>query len=341
MKKTWIKAAGVSAVALAVLATPTSETQAQAQYTLNFGTVAPEGTPWADQLQSFRKRIQDDSNGAIKVVVHHGTMGGEIEMSRDCRRGERLQGVGVSTGALSEGAGVPLLQLPELPYLFRNEAEADAVLDEVLYEPVAKQLDAKGFVFNTWAENGWRNFATKGGPATTPEELAKFKMRSQESMVHTGMYKALGTQAVALPTSEVLQSLNTGVVTGFDNTPLFSLAAGWINPVTHYTLSRHIYQPAAIVYSKRFMARLSPDLQKVVEGDPAKEASIGRKAVRAQEGDMLAVIKTKGIEIVDLSDAQRQAFAAKTQGVHMDFVAANPGVKGEYEKTMAKLKAMR
>ena len=39
------------------------------------------------------------------------------------------------------------------------------------------------------------------------------------------MYKALNVQAIAKPVSEVLPSLNTGIVTGFDNTPLFSLAA--------------------------------------------------------------------------------------------------------------------
>ena len=341
MNKTLIKAAGVGVAALAVLLVPTSTPQAEAQYTLSFGTVAPEGTPWADQLKDFQRRIQTDSGGAIKVKVFLGTMGGEIEMVRDCRRGERLQAVGVSTGAMSEGAGVPLLQLPELPYLFRTNAEADAVLDEVLYKPVSKELDAKGFVFNTWAENGWRNFATKGGPATTPAELSQYKMRSQESMVHTGMYKALGTQAVSLPTSEVMQSLNTGVVDGFDNTPLFSLASGWINPVSHYTLSRHIYQPAAIAYSKRFMAKLSPDLVAVVTGNPTAEAIKGRKAVREQEVAMLEVIKAKGIKVIDLTPEQRKAFSDKTGGVHKDYLAANPGVKPHYDAVQAKLNSMR
>ena len=341
MNKTLIKAAGVGVAALAILLVPTSTPQAEAQYTLSFGTVAPEGTPWADQLKDFQRRIQTDSGGAIKVKVFLGTMGGEIEMVRDCRRGERLQAVGVSSGAMGEGAGVPLLQLPELPYLFRTNAEADAVLDEVLYEPVSKELDAKGFVFNTWAENGWRNFATKGGPASTPAELSQYKMRSQESMVHTGMYKSLGTQAVSLPTSEVMQSLNTGVVDGFDNTPLFSLASGWINPVTHYTLSRHIYQPAAIAYSKRFMAKLSPDLVAVVTGNPTEEATKGRKAVRAQEAAMLEVIKAKGIEVIDLSPEQRQAFSDKTGGVHQDYLAANPAVKTHYKAVQAKLTSMR
>ena len=56
---------------------------------------------------------------------------------------------------------------------------------------------------------------------------------------------------------------------------------GWMEPVTHYTLSKHIYQPAGVVYSKKFMDALPADLYKVVMGDPFAEAASGRKAVRA------------------------------------------------------------
>ena len=175
-------------------------------------------------------------------------------MIQDVQRGERLQGGGFSTGAVGEALDIPLLQMIELPYLFNNEAQADAVLDDVLYEPTKSALSEKGIAFYSWTENGWRSFATKGDSApTTPEALKAYKMRSQESPVHLNMYKSLEVQAVAKPVSEVLSSLNTGIVTGFDNTPLFSLAAGWIEPVTHYTLSRHIYQPAAVMYSQSFV----------------------------------------------------------------------------------------
>ena len=187
-----------------------------------------------------------------------------------------------------------------------------------------------------WAENGWRNFATKG-PATTKAELAKFKMRAQENPVHMDMYKMLGVQAVAKPTSEVLPSLNTGIVDGFDNTALFSLAAGWIEPVTHYTLSRHIYQPAAVVYSKKFVDSLPPDLQKVVLGDPHAESKRGRTAVRALEGELLETIRSMGKQVVDLTDAQRAAFKAETRAVHKSFLASHQDLIPVYKQVLGKI----
>jgi len=231
---------------------------------------------------------------------------------------------------------VPILSMIELPYLFSTNTQADAVLDEILFEPTKAALESKGFVLGGWAENGWRNFATNG-PASTIEDLTKYKMRAQENPVHMDMYKMLGVQAVAKPVSEVLPALNTGIVDGFDNTALFSLAAGWIEPVSHYTLSKHIYQPAAVVYSKSFVDRMPPDLQKVVLGDPLAESARGRTAVRSLEGDLLETITSMGKQVVELTPAQREAFKSKTRPVHKSFLANHRELIPIYKQVLGKL----
>jgi len=327
--------------AAAALLIPDSVTVAEPTHVLNFGTVAPDGTPWADQLVGIKERVEKTTNGAVQIKLFlAGTMGAEVEMTRDIRRGERLQGGGMSTAAISEGAGVPLLQLPELPYLFKTFDEADAVLDDVLMAPVTEQLAGKGFVFAGWAENGWRSFATKG-PVTSLEELRAYKMRSQESPVHIGMYKALKVPYATAPTTEVLNSLNTGIFDGFDNTPLFSLAAGLMEPVTHYTQSRHIYQPAAVVYSKRYFDKMPPDIQEIVLGDVRAESLNGRVGVRALEQEMLDIMKDTGKIVTELDPALRDEMAAATKGVHDTFLAEHPDLKAYYDQVTTKLSSMR
>ena len=314
---------------------------AQGTHNLNFGTVAPDGTPWANQLRDVQKRIRAESNGAINVRVFlGGSMGSEVEIVEDIAQGQRLQGGGMSTAAVAEGANVPILMMPELPYLFRSFAEADAVMDEVLWNPVSAALEAKGFILGCWAENGWRNFATTG-PASSPQELSAYKMRSQESPVHLGMYEKLGVQAVAKPTSEVLPALNTGIIDGYDNTPLFSLAAGWVDPISHYTLSRHIYQPAAILYSKRFMDGLPADLQRIVIGDPLAESQRGRVGVRALEGELIDSIKAMGKTVTELTPEQRKAFVRATRDVRNGFVVSHATLRPVYAEVKAKLSSMR
>lgn len=330
------------AASLALLLTSEQPLQANPEFSLNFGTVAPDGTPWSAQLQGIKKRIEKDSGGRVQVKLFlGGSLGSEIEMIQDVQKGERLQGGGFSTGAVGEALDIGVLKMIELPFLFRSNDEADKVLDSVLLEPTRTALAEKGITFYAWSENGWRNFATKG-PAATPEALTSFKMRSQESDVHLNMYKSMGVQAVAKPVSEVVPSLNTGIVTGFDNTPLFSLAAGWIQPVSHYTLSRHIYQPAAVFYSKSFVDRLPAELQGILMANAAEESVSGRASVRAMEGELIETIKAMGKDVTELTPEQRKAFVkACRKNTHTAFLAANPDMQSTYEKVMSTLKGMR
>lgn len=330
------------AASAVVLFMPGRGLQAEPQYVMNFGSVAPAGTPWSDQLENVRDRVKAESGGRVKVKLFlGGALGSEIEMIHDVARGDRLQGGGFSTGAIGQALDIPLLSLPELPYLFRSVKEADTILDGVLYQPVQQELNAKGMVLAAWAENGWRSFATNGGPAATPAQLSKYKMRCQENPIHKDMYEALGATPVAKPTSEVLPALQTGIVDGFDNTPLFSLAAGWMEPVTHYTLSKHIYQPAGVVYSKKFMDALPADLYKVVMGDPFAEAASGRKAVRALQKELIGTLKETKTVVKPTNQEKTELFNA-TRVVHEKFLKRHPDVIDEYalvKKTLAEIRA--
>ena len=307
---------------------------------INFGTAAPQGTPWADQLADIKKRIEKESEGRIVVRLFLGsTLGGEVEMVQDIVEGGRLQAGGFSTAAVATGANIPALQLPEFPFLFNDNAEVDHVLDTVLFEPMSKKMKRRGLTLAYWAENGWRSFYTKNESAATIDGLKKHKMRVQESEVHKAMYKALGVQAVPLPTLEVLDGLNRGTVDGFDNTTLFGQASGWYEPTKFYTLTKHIYQPAAIVYNREFLESLPDDLRTIVLGDRAVETKKGRDGVRAQEGELQALFGEMEVEVVTPTPAQIEVFRSTTQPVHDQF-KEQVGVE-LYDQVVAALKAFR
>jgi TRAP-type C4-dicarboxylate transport system substrate-binding protein len=313
-----------SALAAALLAAPgNSALAADAEFTVNFGTVAPEGTPWATQLQLEKKRIEEASEGRIKVrIFMSGVLGGEVEMVRDIVEGGRLQGGGFTTAAIAQGANVPMLQLPELPFLFRTAEEVDAVLDNILYEPAKKKLKRRNIFLAYWAENGWRSFFTKNKPVKTIADLREHKMRVQESEVHKAMYKALGVQASPISTAEVLDALSRGTVDGFDNTSLFAQAAGWFEPTPYLTLSKHIFQPAAIIYSKSFLEEVEaadPALRKIIEGDRVAQSKTGRDLVRGLEAELLSNFTEMGVTVYTPTEAELQPFIDACVSTHAQF----------------------
>ncbi len=303
------------AAALLLVSAPTEAKK----YVIKFGTVAPEGTPWAKQLKAIKKRIEKESKGQIKMKLFlGGVLGGEVEMVRALRRG-RIQGFGGSTASVAEGAKMDQFMLMELPFLFNSFKEADHILDKVIKKDFRKLLFRKGFVFAQWHENGWRNFATKKKAVRTLKDIRGMKMRSQESPVHLAMYKALGAQAESIAVPEVLGALKTGMVDGFDNTPLFSSATGWYEGIKFYTISQHIYQPAVIMYSKKFMDKLPVNLRRIIIGDEPKETKNGRAMVRGMRGALLKNFKDAGIKIYNMTKAERKPFITACKKVHKKF----------------------
>lgn len=333
------KFALITAVALAtVMLISPKGSEANQPFKMAFGSLAPKGTPWMDMLERSKERIEKDSGGRIDVSILPAGLMGELEMVQEVRKGDRLQAAGVTTAALAEGGNLPQMQLVELPYLFNNNAEADYVLDNLLFKEMGTLMNRRGFVLANWSENGWRSFATKGKAVKQPSDLKGLKMRSQESDVHMEMYKTYGAEAVEKPMTEVLTALNSNAIDGLDNTALFIQAGGLAEPLQHFTLTRHIYQPAAVIYSKKFYDSLPDDLKKVVM-NVQDIALKGRKEIRAMEGEMMDNFEFFGVQVHELNAAEREAFAAKARGMHDSFASGidgGPEILGKIRKELAK-----
>lgn len=307
------------------VATLLPRAQAQTTFTLKLATVAPEGTPWAEQVAEYSKKVQAESNGRLRIKAFlGGALGDEIQTIGECRRGS-IGMWGGTTGSLA--SSVPEISVLELPYLFRSAQEADHILDKVLAEELRRRLLARGFVVVLWSENGFRSFGTKWGPIRAPGDLQGHKMRSQESLVHLETYRALGALPQPIAITEVLPALQTGVVDGFDNTPLYTFAASWHLAIKHFTLSQHIYQPGLILLSKKEYDKLPPDLQKILTSDLEKITMNGRAAVREMDPLLLQNFSAAKIPVYTPSAAERAVLAKATSVVEQKLAKAVPTVK--------------
>lgn len=303
-------------------------------------TVAPDNTPWSENLKKLKERVDKGSQGRLRLKTFlGGALGDENATASETMRGA-IQIWGGTTGALA--SLVPELAMFELPYLFRNEKEADYIIDEVLYDDFNKLLEKRGLKILMWAENGYRSFGTTFGPVKTPASLKGKKMRSQESSVHLDMYRAFGAAPVPIAVTEVLPALQTKLVDGFDNTPLFTFAASWYQGVKHYSLTEAIYQPGLVVANKAWFDKLSVEDQQVLMSDSRSHAKTGREGVREIAPLLIENFKAAGIEVHTLTDAEKMEFAKLAEKTHAAWLAG----KGKsaapfYKKAQAALLAFR
>jgi TRAP-type transport system periplasmic protein len=302
------------------------EVGAQEKIVMKVATVAPDGTPWEKQLRKFKKRIEQRTNGRVQVKMFMGgALGGEKALVRRTAQGS-IQVFGGSTAAL--GSLVPELNVIEAPFLFDTVEQADAKLDGAAKATVEQLVSKRGFQFGFWAENGFRSWYTKDRPIRKPEDLKGLRMRSQEAMVHLETYRSFGASPVPIDVTNVLTSLQTGVVDGFDNTPLFTFATSWYQAAKHLTLSQQAYQPGIVVYSKKWFDGLPKDIQKELTDVPQELVQEGRDAVRKMDPILIRNLERYGLSVHKPSASELAPFKAQSKAIP-DKVAAKLGANAK------------
>ncbi|MGB5192606.1 MAG: TRAP transporter substrate-binding protein [Polyangiales bacterium] len=324
MRIVWFWVASSFCLSLAVVGPAIAE---EPEFVLEVGTTAPSGSPWAAELKRYKKIVEERANGRLKVKLRLGR-GNERSMTRRVQMGS-MQAVAGSIGGLS--SIVREVNVIESPYLFPDYAACDKALDDAeVTETFRKLLVNRGLVFGMWAENGYRSYFSKH-KIRKPSDLKGIRFRSQESLVHVETYQAFGASPVPIDVGNTLMSIQTGVVDGFDNTPLFAMAGSWYQGLgegeRNLFLSRHIYQPAALVYSKKWFDALPKDIQEALTVVDPDLVQWGREQVRMIEPVLLKNLERYGYDVYQPSSEELAAFKDVTKNV-ADNVAKEIGPTG-------------
>ncbi len=340
-RRRFVQASGAAAIAPFFIGR--SVRAGEPEFLMKIATAAPPDTPWANQMKALKALVWEGSGQRLKAKPFLGAaLGDEKETVDACKRGA-VQCYGGSVSALA--SAVPEVASIELPYLFKSERKADKILDEVIWNDLDALLWERGFKLFFFSENGFRSIGSTF-PINSLADLKGRKMRSQEAEEHLDTWKAFGASPVPIAVTEVLPALQTGVVDGFDNTPLFAFAASWYQGISHFTLTEHIYQPGIVVLSRKWYETLPPDIQALFTGklpapalvngkkpanspdaddsgfiSPIERSKAGRRGVRAIKGQLIENFKTAGIKVHELADSERASFSAAAVVAHANYAA--------------------
>lgn len=305
------------------------------EFLMEVGSTAPSGSPWAAELKRYKKIVEERTGGRLKVKLRLGR-GNERSMTRRVQMAS-MQAVAGSIGGMS--SIVREVNVIEAPYLFDDYAAADKALDSPeVTEQFRKLLAERGLVFGLWAENGYRSYFSRQ-KIRKPADMKGVRFRSQESLAHVETYQAFGASPVPIDVGNTLMSVQTGVVDGFDNTPLFAMAGSWYQGLQegerNLFLSRHCYQPAALVYSKKWFDTLPDDVQQALTVVDQDLVDWGRKQVRMMEPVLIKNLERYGYDVYDPSPEELAPFK-EIQKKTPDKIAKETGSAG-----LALLKAIR
>jgi len=282
--------------------------RAEARVLIRLGTIAPEGSSWHDALLQIRQEWRKISNGEVEVRIYAGgVLGDEGEMVRKVQR-RALDAVALS------GAGLGRIHQSVdcliVPMMFRSYEELDYVRNRIGPELEARIGEA-GFQVLNWSDAGWVHFFSKQ-PARTPADLRRMKLWTSAGSPETErLFKDLDFNVIPLPATDMLTGLQTGLIDAVDVPPLFAMLDGTYRQANNMLDLKWVPLMAATVISERTWRQIPESIRPQLLR-ASQDAGEGlRKQIRQAGDDAVKEMRSRGLNVVELSDAERQNWQAE------------------------------
>jgi TRAP-type transport system periplasmic protein len=289
---------GWTILAGAILALPglnLETANAAAPKRVSLGTLAPRGSIYHQSLQSMSEKWRQAPGGGVRLVIYpDGTQGGEADMVRLMRVGTLQAGLLTTVGLSEIEPGVAGLQ--SFPLAFRDFAEFDYV-NQRLRPLLERRLEERGFVMLFWADAGWVRYFFKE-PISTPEEMKQRKLFAWSgSVAQVDIMKQMGYNPVPLETTDILTSLQTGLINAVSVPPIYAARSQFHSYAPHMIDLKWAVLVGGLVIKKDVWEKIPPVTRKVL-AEAAEAAGREIQANGRKEGDeAIAAMEKRGLKI--------------------------------------------
>src|SRR6266853_963389 len=288
--------------ALATL-TPRSPARAQAKSVFKASDVQPPGYPTVAATENLGKKLEAATNGRLSVQMFPSMqLGGEKETIEQTQIGA-IQMLRVSVGSL--GPIVDDINVVNMPFLFRNTAHAESMMDGPIGQELLDKITASpnaGLVALCWMDAGARSLYNTKRPIKTIDDLKGLKFRVIGNPIFVDMMNALGGNGVAMGYDQVFSALQTGVIDGAENNPPSYVFSNHYQVAKYYSLTEHLIVPEMLVFSRVGWDKLAPGDQGLIE-KVSREAQLDERQLwQKVEAEAMTRMKAAGIEIIPIAD---------------------------------------
>ncbi len=279
-----------------------------AAMTIKLGVVTKPGSAQNIVAEKFKEIVEKQSAGKINVKIYHSkSIGTETEILQQIQL-NTIQ-MGIITGGPFDTFD-PIVRVINYPFLFKDHAQADAILDGPLGKEILKSLESAGFKGLSFSENGFRNLTNNRHPVKSPEDIKGLKIRVMASALHRAIWQSLGANPTPMPWP-IYTELEQGVIDGQEN-PLWVMDVYKFYEVQKYmTLTRHVYSPHIDIASLIWWNTLDNQTRELLQNAMYEAAVFQRKENRRLNNKRLQLLKDNGFVVEENPDLEglRQAVA--------------------------------
>jgi TRAP-type C4-dicarboxylate transport system substrate-binding protein len=278
------------------------------------------------QLEAWGAELTERSNGRLRLAIFPAAQMGPMLRQYDLARTGVADIAFFLHGALP--SRFPLTEMSQLPYAFNrgegasaralSTAEASKILTELSGKLAAEHEGTKTLYF---IATPTLSLFFNRPAVTSPAGMRGLRMR-HNGPIASAMLEAWGATPAAVPPAELADSLAKGTVAGmlfnYEAAKSFQMAES-VQSVTQLDASASTF---ALVMNAEKYESLPEDLRKLIDDTtgPAAARKVGAVYDQA-EAEGRAYLVAAGVDIPELSGAERAAFEELAEPITENFIA--------------------
>jgi tripartite ATP-independent transporter DctP family solute receptor len=289
----------VAAAALSMAAGPTL---AQQPITLHGAVQFNDDHAFNRTLVRFQELTAKYYGKPINFVLHKNS---ELGLEKDYFAFMN-QGVSVDYGIVSPAhmstfsKAAPFI---DAPFLFRDIAHWNKVIDADTLKPIADEVAAKGDVMLIgFAGGGTRNiFANK--PVRNLAEMKGLKVRVQGAPIWSKTFAAVGMSPTVIAYDEIYNAIQNGVINAGENEAAGVEAMKFYEVGPNLNMTQHAITIRPIAFSGKTFKKLPPDLQAAILKAGKEAGAYGRQIESGEDQKKLEAMQAAGkLKMIPFAD---------------------------------------
>jgi tripartite ATP-independent transporter DctP family solute receptor len=244
-------------------------------------------------LLKFEELVKKYYGKPINFVLHrNSSLGLEKQYFEYMAQGKAVDYGIVSPAHMSTfSKAAPFI---DAPFLFRDLAHWNKVLDADLLKPVADEVAEKAEVMLIgYAGGGTRNiFVNK--PVKNLAEIKALKVRVQGAPIWSRTFQAAGMAPTVIAYNEVYNAIQNNVIAAGENEAAGVESMKFYEVAPHLAMTEHAITIRPICFSQKTFKRLPKDLQDAIIKAGKEAGAYGREVESSEDTAKLDVLEKAG-----------------------------------------------
>src|SRR4029450_10608700 len=293
-RKTMQRRTLVGGLAASALAAPfIGNARAQAPLTLNGAVQFNDAPAFNKALLKFEELVKKYYGKPINFVLHrNSSLGLEKQYFEYMAQGKAVDYAIVSPAHMSTfSKAAPFI---DAPFLFRDLAHWNKVLDADLLKPVADEINEKAEVMLIGYAGGGHRHRFVNKPVKNLAEIKALKVRVQGAPIWSRTFQAAGMAPTVIAYNEVYNAIQNGVINAGENEAAGVESMKFYEVGPNLSMTEHAITIRPICFSGKTFKALPADLQQVILKAGKEAGAYGRKLESSEDAAKLEDLEKAG-----------------------------------------------